>query len=68
MAKIFLKFVITALAMEFSVAQTNPPPTPVDVYVPDGCFCVPNNTCNLVDGGPADGSGQIDARIMAVAQ
>lgn len=43
--------------------------TPSGVYVNGACFCVTKNYCALVtDGGPSDGSGQIDARIMTVSE
>lgn len=46
------------------VSQSTPP----GVYVNGTCFCVTKNYCSLENGGgPTDGAGELDARIMTVS-
>jgi hypothetical protein len=47
------------------LAQQNT--TPANVYVEEISICVTKGFCSLAGGGgPTDGSGQLDARIMPV--
>lgn len=52
-----------------SVEKSFSQSTPSGVYVNGACFCVTKNYCSLgTDGGPSDGAGIIDPRIMTVGR
>lgn len=68
MGKTFIFSLLMIASAATVMSQTTTGTTQANVYATDVCICVTKGYCSLASGGgPTDGSGMLDARIMTVS-